>query len=240
MTRPWSFPMTPKAGWILFGAVVFVLSSLWLVPLSVVAGLSGLSNTGLAARTVDGTAWKGRMFDVSFMGAHLGDLQIKVLPLALFGGTARLRLVGAGTSGEVFVGISARGLRNVDAALIPGRALRGLSVESVRLVGLSMRHSGTSCTEASGQMTAYLASGPLARAVGPQLSGPATCANGNLSFRLTDVDGKVVFSLEYPASSPPRFTALITPTAVIDRSTLSALGFVDTPVGFRKSGPLSD
>ncbi len=224
----------------MFGTVVFLLSSFWLLPLSVVTAAVGLPEAGLAARTIDGTAWKGRMLDTSFMGTNMGNVQVRMSPLGLLGGAARFRLDGTGTSGEGYFGIGARGLRNVDATLTPGGALRNMKIDTVRLTGLSVGYAGKGCAEASGQMTAHLASGPLSRATGPQLSGPASCSNGTLSFRLTDTGGKAVFSLEYPSGATPRFTFLLTPAAALDKPMLSALGFVETPVGFRKTGQLTD
>ena len=105
--------ISPRHAWTAFGVVTFCGFALWLLPLAVLASVAGLGGTGLTARTVDGTAWNGRMLDASFKGARLGDLQVRVSPLDLLTGTARFRvsaLSGEGMSGEGYAGLSGQGV----------------------------------------------------------------------------------------------------------------------------------
>jgi len=229
----------PRHVWIAFGAFTLLGFALWLLPLAILASVAGLGDTGLAARTVDGTAWKGRMLDASFKGARLGDLQVRVAPLDLLTGTARFRvsaLSGEGMSGEGYAGLSGQGIRNVDAQLMLGRDLRAVGVETAQLSGVSLRYKNGRCTEASGQMTVYLADGLLTRAVGPQMSGAAVCANGQLSFRLSDPEAKGTLALEFPDNGQQRFIMILRPSDTLDKGALKALGFVETPVGHKLTG----
>jgi general secretion pathway protein N len=231
--------ISPRQAWIAFGAFTLIGFALWLLPLAILASVAGLGDTGLAARTVDGTAWKGRMLDASFKGARLGDLQVRVSPLDLLTGTARFRvsaLSGEGMSGEGYAGLSGQGIRNVDARLVLGHDMRAVGVETAQLSGLSLRYKNGRCTEASGQMTVYLADGLLTRAVGPQMSGAAVCANGELSFRLSDPEAKGTLTLQFPATGQQRFIMILRPSDTLDKGALKALGFVETPVGYKLTG----
>jgi len=231
--------ISPRHAWTAFGVVTFCGFALWLLPLAVLASVAGLGGTGLTARTVDGTAWNGRMLDASFKGARLGDLQVRVAPLDLLTGTARFRvsaLSGEGMSGEGYAGLSGQGVRNVDARLVLGRDIRAAGLETAQLAGLSLRYRNGRCTEASGQMTVYLADGLLTRAVGPQMSGAAVCSNGQLSFRLSDPEAKGTLVLDFPDKGPQRFIMILRPSDTLDKGALKALGFVETPVGYKLTG----
>jgi len=231
--------ISPRHAWIAFGAFTLLGFALWLLPLAILASVAGLGDTGLAARTVDGTAWKGRMLDASFKGARLGDLQVRVSPLDLLTGTARFRvsaLSGEGMSGEGYAGLAGQGVRNVDARLVLGRDMRAVGVETAQLSGVSLRYKNGRCSEASGQMTVYLADGLLTRAVGPQMSGAAVCANGQLSFRLSDPEAKGTLTLEFPDKGQQRFIMILRPSDTLDQGALKALGFAETPVGHKLTG----
>lgn len=231
--------ISPRHAWTAFGVVMLFGFALWLLPLAVIASVAGLGDTGLAARTVDGTAWKGRLLDASFKGARLGDLQVRVSPLDLLTGTARFwvsPLSGEGMSGEGYAGLAGQGVRNVDARLVLGREMRAAGVETARLSGVSLRYKNGRCTEASGQMTVYLTDGLLTRAVGPQMSGAAVCANGQLSFRLSDPEAKGTLTLEFPDKGQQRFIMILRPSDTLDKGALKALGFAETPVGYKLTG----
>lgn len=231
--------ISARHAWTAFGVVTFCGFALWLLPLAVLTSVAGLGGTGLTARTVDGTAWTGRMLDASFKGARLGDLQVQVAPLDLLTGTARFRvsaLSGEGMSGEGYAGLAGQGVRNVDARLVLGRDMRAAGVETAQLSGLSLRYRNGRCTEASGQMTAYLADGLLTRAVGPQMSGAAVCSNGQLSFRLSDPEAKGTLALEFPDKGQQRFIMILRPSDTLDKGALKALGFIETPVGYKLTG----
>ena len=234
-------PLQPRAAWSIFGAAILILMLLWLLPLSVVIWSAGMGSVGLSARTVDGTAWGGRMHDVALSGTHLGDLQVRLSPVDLLFGTARLRidsLSGGPVSGEGYSGWPGRGLRNVDARLSLGPGLQALGLQTAQLTGLNAKFDSNGCVEASGQATVHTADGALARSVGPQLSGPATCVNGTMVFRVTDPAGKGTLSLEFGPKTGRRFTMLLPLSDALDKSALQALGFAETPVGFRRSGAI--
>jgi hypothetical protein len=85
-------------------------------------------------------------------------------------------------------------------------------------------------------MTVYLADGLLTRAVGPQMSGAAVCANGQLSFRLSDPEAKGTLTLEFLDKGQQRFIMILRPSDTLDKGALKALGFSETPVGHKLTG----
>lgn len=237
------FRIPPRRAWSLFGVIAFFGFAAWLLPLAILVALAGLGDSGIAARTVDGTAWSGQMLDVSFEGARLGDLRVQVTPLDLLRGSARFRissLAGNGVSGEGFAGLAGQGVHNIDAPLVLGGELRAIGFETAQLSGLSLRFTSGRCTEASGQMTVHLSAGLLARAVGPQMSGAASCNNGHLSFRLSDPDAKGMLLLDVPAQGPQHFSFVLRSIGTLDEGAFKALGFVETPIGYRFAGVIPD
>ncbi|MFM5915453.1 MAG: type II secretion system protein N [Chakrabartia godavariana] len=243
MISRFRLPLQPRTAWSIFGALALLLMLMWLLPLSVVIWSAGLGSAGLSARTVDGTAWSGRMHDAVFKGTRLGDLQVRLSPLDLLFGTARLRLQslsGGPVSGEGYAGLAGKGLYNVDARLTLGPGLQSLGLQAAQVTALTATFNGSGCVEASGQATVYIPEGNLARAVGPQMSGPASCVNGTLVFRVTDPAGKGTLAFEFAPTSGQRYTMLLPLSDALDRSALKALGFTETPVGFRRSGTVPD
>lgn len=233
-----SLPGSSRVRWALFGAIAFVAAALWVLPLSVVLRPT---SAGVSARTIDGTAWNGRVLDASVAGARLGDIGLRLMPMDLLTGKVRYRLASLSAqpiSGDAISGLSGSGVRNLDARLTLGGALQDLGLSAAQLTGLSLNFRNGKCVEASGQMTAYLSDGGIARATGPQLSGPANCVNGQLSFRLTDPQAKAALTLVYPDGKAPKFDLLLKPNDALDKGALQAMGFRETPVGFRRSGVL--
>lgn len=227
-----------RVRWSLFAAFAVLAAGIWLLPLSVVVRSGG---SGISARTVDGTAWNGRLINASVMGALIGDLSLRLMPGDLMTGKFRFRIGSLSSqpiSGEAFAGLSGRGVRNLDVHVTPGGTLRDLGISGARLTSFSAAFQGGGCKEASGQMTVFMVSGSVSRVAGSQLSGPAICTNGQLSFRLTDPDAKAVLTLEYPAGSAPTYTLMLQANGEQDKAALRAMGFRDTPVGFRRTGGL--
>ena len=62
------------------------------------------------------------------------------------------------------------------------------------------------------------------------------CWNGELSFRLCDPEAKGTLALEFPDKGQQRFIMILRPSDTLDKGALKALGFVETPVGYKLTG----
>src|SRR5690606_16174787 len=85
-------PMTraPKR-WIAAAAFLALLLIMASVPMRLALALSGVSEAGLSARTVEGSVWSAEIVDARLGALPLGTLQTHLSPLALL--TGRIDLV---------------------------------------------------------------------------------------------------------------------------------------------------
>lgn len=234
-------PISRPSRWALLAVPAFLGAALWVLPLSVVLWFADAAKAGVSARTVDGTVWNGRILDASVSGTHLGDVGLRLLTTDLLIAKLRFQLSGLSAqpvSGEAYAGPTSRGVRNLDARVTLDGGLRLLGLNAAQLTGLSVEFRDGKCVEASGQITANLSEGPLARATGPQLSGPASCDKGRLSLRLTDPQSKAVLTIEDLERTTASYALILRPSDALDKAALLTIGFRDTPVGLRHSGRL--
>jgi hypothetical protein len=147
-----------------------VAALVWLMPLRL------LLPEGLAATSVSGSIWKGRIMAAQWRGLGLGDLD---LGLSLRRGSLVVtgpQLGGAVRPGGV-EGLSGR----VD---VPG-------VGAVQLEAVSVHFEGDSCREASGRLLATLA--------GEALAGPLGCDGAVARAVMVRPDGVAVATLRLGA-----------------------------------------
>ncbi|WP_439532478.1 type II secretion system protein N [Polymorphobacter sp.] len=168
-------------------ALLFVLAliilSVWLLPLRLVLG------DGLAAASVSGRVWDGRVAAAQWRGLGLGDLAVAVASLSVFAGAPRVTLDGPqlrGTAGPGWV-------QDLSGSVIaPG-------LGPVRLEAVSLRFEDEGCREASGRLLATVAGEPLAGALG--CDGPAARA------AMARADGVVVATLRLNSDGALQVTA---------------------------------
>jgi len=182
-----------------------------LTPLAAVAGWIGLDRMGLAAASIEGSVWAGRLHEASLRGVPLGEVDVGLDAASLLTGAPRLdlRASGGAVTGEA-VAVSRRdGLEIRQAS---GEAPLSLFAAGPRLdgrlrfEGLGLRFAGGRCQAAQGRLTAQAQPTALGGAMSSAtLSGQAACAAGALVLPLQGKAGESELALRVTLQPDGRY-----------------------------------
>lgn len=211
-----------RSRWIFVGALL--LAIVGLVPLRIALALTG---NMVAARSVEGTVWRGRLVGASLGGQSLGDLDASMSPLALFLGKARVQLDGALLHGAVVGSFGGQGgdIRMLNLPL--SRGFGPVMLTAMDVADAHARFRGHGCAEADGRVGFQLKS-----FFGEQrLSGTLRCSGPVLAVDLLSQSAMERLSLRF--SDPGRYqaTLIVRASDTSQASGLAAAGFRETPVG---------
>lgn len=178
-----------RRAWLIAG-VVFAIALVALMPLRVALALMPPM---LTARAASGSLWSGQLVEARIGPLLLGDVAAALDPLALLTGRLRFDLAGRVPAFEARIAAGPGGLA-LDSAT--GRIVlaggTGLPpVEAVELDGIGLEIVGGRCTAARGRVTAELPAAVAGLAAGAalRLSGPVSCAGGELRLELASAGG---------------------------------------------------
>jgi general secretion pathway protein N len=175
---------------VLFG-VLLLAALIATLPMRVVLGAL---NTGLAAREVRGSVWRGALLETRAGAVVLGDLRARLAPLPLLVARARVELSRGGNEASRFhAALSSGGATRVVEQLngtVPAAGLPGpIPIASLTFVDVSARFRDGRCDGAAGQVRASL-SGAVGDVALPQgLAGTIRCDRGALLVPLTSSAG---------------------------------------------------
>ena len=220
----------PLGRTLLFGCVSLGALVAFL-PLRLAVDRLGLDEQGLAARTVEGSLWRGSIREAQFAGLPLGDLdaRLQILPLAAM--RARIDVESpedpARVKGGISVTRSSAGIDDMNARIEAASLFAPLPLKALTLSDLSVRFTNGVCDKASGRVSATFAAvanlPPL-----PSASGDVRCDGGVLLLPLEagpterlhirlHADGRYEARLETamggPAAAPMLTAAGFTPSS---------------------------
>ena len=174
-------------------AILFGLAALFLLPLRLAVGSSGL-----AAREASGSVWSGALKEARIGPAVLGDLDARVAPLPLLTGRMRIDLARPSAAPDRLTGalVLSRNRRAVEGAsgVIPIDASIGaLPVTSLELTDVTARFRDGTCDRAEGMVRANLSAGAAGSNLPASLSGALRCDQGAvlLPFVVGGTGGRV-------------------------------------------------
>lgn len=204
--------------------VVAVLAIILLLPLRIALGLTG---NMIAARSVEGTVWSGRLIGASLSGQPLGDLDAAMSPFSLFFGKVRLRIDGALLHGAVIASFGGHG-GDVERLNLPlARSFGPIQLVSMDVSDAHVRFRGKACAEAGGRAGLQLRS-----LTGEQrLSGTLRCSGGMLAIDLLSQSAMERLSLRFPDTARYEATLIVRTRDSAQVAGLAATGFRETPVG---------
>ena len=189
--------------------------------------LAGLTGSGLTARAVTGSVWSSRIEAAQLRGMALGDIDVGLAPLPLFGGTLRLGFAGATIRGAVLQGRAGGGIANVTGRLLPGQ-VAGLPIAALDLDGVSLGFANGACAVAAGRIT--LQPGGIIASQGA-FSGTPRCDGPALLLPLVSASGHGQLDLRITADGRYKVALALDGVAEADRPPLLAAGFQPTPQG---------
>lgn len=208
----------------IFGAAL-LLAIVALLPLRTALALTG---NMIAARSVEGTVWSGRLLGASLGGQPLGDLDAGMSPFALFLGKASVHLDGALLHGAAIGSFGGQGgdIRMLDLPL--SRSFGPVSLTAIDVAEAHVRFRGNECAEADGRVGLRLKS-----FLGEQrLSGALRCSGSVLAVDLLSQSAMERLSLRFPDPGRYEATLIVRASDTGQASGLAAAGFRETPVGY--------
>ena len=205
--------------------VAALLATILLLPLRIALGLTG---NIIAARSVEGTVWNGRLIGASLGGHSLGDVDAAMSPFALFLGKVRVRIDGALLHGAVAASFGGHG-GDIETLNLPlARSFGPIQLVSVDVADAHIRFRGKTCTEAGGR-----AGLRLKGLMGEQrLSGTLRCSGGMLAIDLLSQSAMERLSLRFPETGHYDATLIVRTPDSAQAAGLTATGFRETPIGY--------
>lgn len=180
----------PRGYWLIF-AVALMVGLLAMLPLGVALDWSGASRMGLTAREARGTAWRGKLTDVSFASMALGDVTTAVSPLGLLTGSVRFGI--ADTLGQLDMAVD-RGLGTFSIVIRRGsfdvsQALALLPARRLEIEDLDVSYGANGCRSAVGKARIVLTSGLGGLQSGDALAGTVRCKDNVLHLDAASQSG---------------------------------------------------
>jgi general secretion pathway protein N len=205
-------------------AAALLLAIVLLLPLRIALSLTG---DMIAARSVEGTVWSGRLLGASLGGQPLGDLDAGMSPFSLFLGKTRVKVDGPLLHGAVIRSFGGHGGDIAMLNLPLSRTFGPVTLTAMDVAGAHVRFRGNDCAEADGRAGLRLKS-----FLGEQrLSGALRCSGAILAVDLLSQSAMERLSLRFPEPGRYEATLIVRASDTGQASGLAAAGFRETPVG---------
>lgn len=211
------------------------------MPLRIAIDVAGLAARGLTARSVHGSVWSGTLDDARLGEVAFGDVHAGLAPLALLIGETRLTLRAQGDAtfrGTIVNSLSSFGVTALTGDVPAGRIFAPLPVRQVHVDAVSARFTGRQCTAASGTVRVRMddsIAGVDGLSLPQTMSGALHCAGDRLVVPLSSASATEKLTIRIAADGRYHADLLIQGDKPIPADTLAAIGFVETPAGYRLS-----
>lgn len=205
-------------------AAAVILSLALSLPLRLI-----LSGTGevIAARSVEGTIWNGRLMGASLGGQPLGDLDARLALWPLFIGRARVGLDGPALHGAITAGFGSRGADIRILALPTARVYGPVTLSGFDISDAHIAFQDNGCAKASGRVLLLLRTGFGDH----RLSGSLRCGGAALSTDLISQSAMQRLSLRFPDARHFQATLVVRASDAQQAAGLASAGFRETPIG---------
>ena len=210
--------------------VAALLAAIPLIPLHIAVDLLQLKRIGFEASQIEGNVWQGHMYDVHLAGIEMGDVNSKMSLDEITKGRIKLQLTGseeatAGLKGGFSFGLGGVGIDNFNLALPVMAGPPPIGAVTLILDGLKVRFPNGDCADGSGEVRAYLSGALPAVGLPGEMSGPAVCREGHLTFDLASPSGRETEEVTILAMNKYKVRLFIKPTNPRVTEALQAHGF---------------
>lgn len=212
----------------LFLLALFLFFLLALLPLRLALDGFGFDRSGLSARAVTGSLWRGAIQEARLGPVALGDLgaELELLPLLL--GRARLAFhspASPGLEGAVVVSRDGFAVENVSGSFALGGLSPALPMSTIQLDDFSAAFDSGRCVGAGGRARATVAGPVAAIGVGSGFEGRARCAGDALLLPLAGPSGQERLTIRLFADGRYRIELHLRLSDPALRDRLVAFGF---------------
>lgn len=174
------------------------------MPLRLVMAMTGLGDSGVAARQIVGPVWWGGIDALEANGIAFGTVDAWLAPLPLFKGEVRLHIarnkqLPDDVRGAIFTAFGRHGVRDLDGRLAVSGTFAPLPVSAISATGFSASFASGRCSSASGSLTLFMAAWLPGMNIGNGLSGAAVCDGARLHVPLVSQSGMETVDLRISA-----------------------------------------
>lgn len=212
--------------WALFVTAIFLVTLFAFFPIRI--AIAGIADAGFTARQAAGTIWYGRVGELMFHDRRMGTFEAAVDPVALLGGSVRMRFNRMDDpqgllSGTLLSG-GRDGVEGLDGRIGAAGLFGSIPLEAIEAQSLDIVFDGQRCVRAGGRMKAIFAI-PIPGLASTELAGTPQCEGSRVRFNLAAPSGRG--ALEFYVSANGQYRAWLkigTPPADA-AAALAASGF---------------
>lgn len=219
-------------GRIFLFAGVFLLSLIFLMPLSVALSMFGLTEQGLSARAASGTVWSGKLFEARIGQIAVGDVAVGLKPLPLVVGRATIDMESAIGRGALTSMKSGFAIDDATVKLATARAFTPIPLDALDLTNVSVTFTNSRCAKAQGRVRATFAGDVGGLSLAQGLSGVARCEGGALLLPLVSQSAMERLNLYLRHDGGYRAEFRVRSTDPAMAAKLGSAGFAPAPGGF--------
>jgi len=174
--------------------VAMLLCAIPLIPLETAVNVLQLRRVGFEAAQIQGNLWEGQMFDARLAKIELGDVMTKMSLDDISKGRVKVVLEGTNEvsrlNGGFSFGLGGVGVERFSVGMPVVAGPQPIGGVTLILDGLTARFPGGQCTDGRGEVRAYLSGALPLVGLPSEMSGPALCRDGYLTFDLASPSGR--------------------------------------------------
>ena len=216
--------------------VAAIFAAIPFIPLKTAVDLLQLRRFGFEAAQIEGNIWQGQMYDAHLARIPLGDVSSRMSLDDILSGRLRLDIEGndeiSRLKGGFSYGFGGAGIEDftVGMPMIAGPPPIG----GVTLIvdGLKAKFPGGECADGSGEVRAYLSGALPAVGLPGEMSGPAFCREGKLTFDLASPSGREQQQITVLSMKKYKIRAFIKPSSPRVGEILLSKGFQPVDDGY--------
>jgi general secretion pathway protein N len=210
--------------------VAILLCAIPLIPLQTAVNALQLRRVGFEASQIQGNVWQGQMFDAKLADKiELGDVMSKMSLDDISKGRVRLNLEGTNEvsrlKGGFSFGLGGVGVESFSVGLPVIAGPQPIGNVTLILDSLTARFPGGECTDGRGEVRAYLSAALPLIGLPSEMSGPAICRDGNLTFDLASPSGREQETVTILSPTKFKVRMFIKPTNERVEQILQSKGF---------------
>lgn len=216
--------------------VVAAFAAIPFMPLATAVDLLQLRKVGLEASQIEGNLWEGQLFDARLGKIELGDVHSKLSLDDITKGRIKLNISGSdevSRLGGVFsYGLGGAGIDDFTVGMPAMAGPPPIGGVTLILDNVTARFPNGECVDGRGEVRAYLAGALPAVGLPGQMSGPALCRDGKLTFDLASPSGREQQQITMLSMTKFRVRALVRPSTPRVGDVLLSKGFVRDGDGY--------
>lgn len=207
-----------------------------MIPLKAAVDMMQLRRIGFEATLIEGNLWEGQMYEARLGKIALGDVKSKMSLDEISKGRIRLNIEGSDEisrlKGVFSQGLGGAGIDNFTVGMPVMAGPPPIGGVTLIVDGLKARFPGGECADGSGEVRAYLSGALPAVGLPGEMTGPALCRDGKLTFDLASPSGREQEQITVLTATKYKVRLFIRPTMPRIAQLLQSKGFTPLDDGY--------